>query len=76
MISINTSKQQKFSQSDPVLFRQFLKKLQSDPVLIRPKLASALIQSDPVPIRAHLCHADGVSVQYEVRPKNTKLQNI
>jgi len=31
-----------------------IKKLQSDPVLIRPKLASVLIQSDPVLIRAHL----------------------
>jgi len=28
---------------------------QSDPVLIRPKLASVLIQTDPVLIRAHLC---------------------
>jgi len=44
----------KFSQSDPVLVPQFSKKLQSDPVLIRPKLASVLIQSDPVLIRAHL----------------------
>jgi len=40
-----TLKQQKFSQSDPVLIHQFWKKLQSDPVLIRPKLASVLIQS-------------------------------
>jgi len=40
-------KQQKFSQSDPVPSANF-KKLQSDPVLIRPKLASDLIQSDPV----------------------------
>jgi len=47
-------KQQKFSQSDPVLIRQ-LKKRQSDSVLIRPKLASVLIQSDPVMIRANLC---------------------
>ena len=31
------------------------KKLQSDPVVIRPKLASVLIQSDPVLVRAHLC---------------------
>ena len=45
-----TLKQQKFSQSDPVLIRQFSKKLLSDPVLIRPKLASVLI-------RAHLCFA-------------------
>ena len=30
------------------------KKLQSDPVLIRPKLASVLIRPDPVLIRAHL----------------------
>jgi len=36
---IITLKQQKFPQSDPVL--------------IRPKLASVLIQSDPVLIRAH-----------------------
>jgi len=28
--------------------------MQSDPVLIRPKLASVLIQSDPALIRAHL----------------------
>ena len=37
---IITLKQQKFSQSDPVL--------------IRPKLASVLIESDPVLIRSHL----------------------
>jgi len=30
---------------------------QSDPVLIRPRLASVLIQSHPVLIRAHLCCA-------------------
>jgi len=47
-----TLNQQQFSQSDPVLIHQFSKKLQSDPVLIRPKLASVLIQSDPVLIRA------------------------
>jgi len=52
---IITSKQQKFSKSDPALIHQFWKKLQSDPVLIRPKLASGLIQSDPVLICAHLC---------------------
>jgi len=51
---IITSKQQIFSQSDPVLIHQFSQKLLSDPVLIRPKLASVLIQSDPVLIRAHL----------------------
>ena len=44
MFRIITLKQQKFSLSDPVLIRQFSKKLQSDPVLIRPKLASVLIQ--------------------------------
>ena len=38
------------SSPDPPIF----KKMQSDPVLIRPKLASILIQSDPVLIRAHL----------------------
>ena len=52
----NHIKTTKFAQSNPVLIRQFWKKLQSDPVLIRPKLASVLIQSDPVLIRAHLCH--------------------
>jgi len=54
---IITLKQQKFSQSNPVLIRQFSKKLQSDPVLIRPKLASVLIpvQTNPVLICAHLC---------------------
>jgi len=46
---------QKISLSDPVLIPQFSIKLQSNPVLIRPKLASVLIQSDPVLIRAHLC---------------------
>jgi len=51
----NHIKQQKFSQSDPVLIRQYSKKLKSDPVLIRLKLASVLIQSDPVLIRVHLC---------------------
>jgi len=40
ILRIITLKQQKFSQSDPVLFR--------------PKLASVLIHSDPVLIRAHL----------------------
>jgi len=39
------------SSPDPPIF----KKLQSDPVLIRQKLASVLIQSDPILIRAHLC---------------------
>jgi len=48
MFRIITRIQQKFSQSYPVLNRQFSKKLQSDPVLIRPKLASVLHQSDPV----------------------------
>jgi len=33
MFRIITLKEQKFSQSDPVLIRQFKKKLQSDPVL-------------------------------------------
>ena len=51
---IITLKQQKFSESDPVLILQFLKKLQSDPVLTRQKLASDLMQSAPVLIRAHL----------------------
>jgi len=54
MFRIIALKQHNFSQSDPVLIRQFSKKLQSDPVLILPKLASVLIQSDPVLIRAHL----------------------
>ena len=59
MFRIITQKYQKFSQSDPVLNHQFSKKLQSDPVLIQPKLASVLIQSDPVLIRAHLwCAVD------------------
>jgi len=55
MFRIIALKQHKFSQSDPVLIRQFSKQLQSDPVLILPKLASVLIQSDPVLNRAHLC---------------------
>jgi len=55
MFRIITEKHKKLSQSDPVLIRQFSKKLQSDPVLIQPKLASVLIQSDPVLIHAHLC---------------------
>ena len=55
---IITSKQKIFSQSDPVLIRQPSKILQSDPVLVRPKLASVLIQSDPVLISAHLCWTD------------------
>ena len=56
VVRIITSKQQIFSvrsSPDPPIF----KKLQSDPVLIRPKLASVLIPSDPVLIRAHLCYA-------------------
>ena len=56
-----TSKQ-KFPQSNPVLIRQFWKKLPSDLVLIRPKLTSVLIQSDPVLIRAHLWYAAEVSI--------------
>jgi len=55
MFKIITLKQEKFSQSGPVLIRQISKNFLSDPVLIRPKLASVLIQSDPVLIRAHLC---------------------
>jgi len=43
-----TLKQEKFSQSDPVLVANF-QKILSDPVLIRPKLASLLIQSSPDP---------------------------
>jgi len=39
-----------------VPIRQFSKKLQSDPDLIRPKLASVLIQSDTILIRAHLIY--------------------
>jgi len=54
MFRIIALKQHTFSQSDPVLIRQFSKKLPSDPVLILPKLASVLVQSDPVLIRAHL----------------------
>ena len=38
MFRIITSKQQKFSQSDPYLICQFSKKVQSDPVLIRAHL--------------------------------------
>jgi len=40
-----TFKQQNFCQSDPFYIRQFSKKLQSDAVLIRPQMASVLIQS-------------------------------
>ena len=46
MFKIITLKQEKFSQSDPVLIRQISKTLQCDPVLIRPKLASVL--SSPI----------------------------
>jgi len=48
MVRIAILKQHNFSQSDPVLIRQFSKKLQSDPVLIWPNLASVLIPSDLV----------------------------
>jgi len=58
MFKIITLKQQKFSQSDPALVRQISKKFQSDPVLIRSKVASVLIQSDPVLIHAHLWSSD------------------
>jgi len=44
MVKIITLKQQKFSQSDPVLIRQ-LKKLHFDSAFIPLKLASVLIQS-------------------------------
>ena len=46
-VRIITSKQWKFSQSDPVLIRQFSKKLHSNPVLIWPKMASVLICAQP-----------------------------
>jgi len=46
-----TLKRKIFSQSDPVLIRQFSKKLQSDPVLIRQKNG---FSPHPVLIRAHL----------------------
>ena len=59
-----TLKQNIFSQCEPVLIRQYSKKLQSDPVLIRPKLASVLIQSDPILIRAHLCFAAFAELAY------------
>jgi len=39
-----TLKQQKFSQSDPVLILQFSKQSQFDPVFNWPKFASALIR--------------------------------
>jgi len=55
---IFTLKQQKFSQSDPVL--------------IRPKLASFLIQSDPVLIRAHLCHRPLITPVNPIELVNTK----
>jgi len=45
LVRITTIKQQNFSQSNTVLICQFLKKFQSDPVLIRPSLALVLIQS-------------------------------
>jgi len=60
MFKIMTLKKQKFSLSDPILIRQFSKKLQSDPVLLRPKFATVLI-------RAHLCRLASlllVSFQY------------
>ena len=60
-----TLKQQKFSQCDSVLIRQFWKKLQSNPVLIRPKLASVLIQSDPILVRSHLCYtAEMITIRF------------
>ena len=70
MVRITTLKQQNFYHSDPILICQFSKKLQSDPVLIRPKLASVLIQSDPVLIRAHLCRPD-ILIQTRFPHKNT-----
>ena len=54
IFKIITLKQEKFSRTDPVLIHQISTKLQSDPILIRPKLASVLIQSDPVLICAYL----------------------
>jgi len=69
VVRIITSTQQKFSQSNPVLIRRFSKKLQSDPVLIRPKLASVLTQSAPVLIRAHLWQV-GLSAS----PRTTEAQ--
>jgi len=48
MFKILTLKEETFSQTDAVLIRHFSKKLQSDPLLIRKKLASVLI-------RAHVC---------------------
>jgi len=42
---------EKFSQSDPLQIRQFSKKLQSDPVLIRQKIGfnPDPVRSNPVP---------------------------
>ena len=54
MVRIMTSKQEKFCRSDSALIRHISNKLQSDPVLVQPKLASVLIQSVPVLICAHL----------------------
>jgi len=45
---------EKFSQSDPLQIRQFSKKLQSDPVLIRQKIGFNPDQSDQILFRAHL----------------------
>jgi len=77
MVRITTLKQQNFSQSDLVLICQFSEKLQSDSVLIRPKLASVLIQSDPVLIRAHLCYLCNVK-NFELQYSDTRdlVQNV
>jgi len=45
-----------FSPSNPVLIRQFKKKLQSDPILMLPKLPSVLIQSWSLPKMRGLSH--------------------
>ena len=52
MVGIITLKQQKFSQSDPVLIRQFYKKIA---VRSSPDPAKIGFSLDPILIRAHLC---------------------
>ena len=69
MVGIITLKQQKSPQSDPVLTRQFSKKLQSDPLLIRPKLASVLI-------RAHLYQRRGCNSTISTDVRNFTEPNL
>jgi len=72
----NHIKTTKFSLSDPVMIREFSKKLQSDRVLIQLKLASVLNQSDLDLTRAHLCCGVEISIGLDLDGTGSGLLRI